>query len=252
MNSFQSKNNILIIGGGESSRRFINSYQYQYELILCGIEKLSKTKNLAETLDFKYIRFKDLNKKNINIYKIIIISTPLGTKEEIIKKLYKLKYKNNIIVEKPFAYSVRIALKKLYYLRKNKFLVPFSREFLDYNVNFKRNNVFIWHVPKILYEKENIDDSLPHVINLIQNNLGICYKIKILEKSKNYIKFKYNKVQFEIYFKFNDGVYTLNNEILPNFNYIKANNEMIKQFGKCDLKYKLRLINNVYCCGRFK
>lgn len=252
MNSSQLRSNILILGGGESSKRFINSYQYQYELTLCGIERLNKTMKLAKTLDFKYIRFKDLNRKNINNYKFIIISTPLNTKIEIIKKLYRLKYKNNIIVEKPFASSVLIALKKIYYLRKNKFLIPFSREFLNYNVIFKKNNIITWNVPKILYERNEMYDSLPHVISLIQSKLGNCYKIKVLKKGENYIKFKYNEVIFEIFFKFNNGIYILNDEILPNVNYIKANNEMIKCFSNCNLKYIFKIINNVYCCGRLK
>ena len=71
-------------------------------------------------------------------------------------------------------------------------------------------------------------ESIPHIIDFVQYNIGNCKEIDNINYDKDILYFRYNGKQIKIYFN-NDNVFTINNEIMKNIDYIKANNVMLKE-----------------------
>lgn len=224
--SKNNKFNILILGGGISSERFIESLMFNnnYFLTVAGFEKLNKSKKLAEKYDLKYIFFYDI--MDFNKYDIIILAIPPSCKYETIKYITDKNYKNKFIIEKPFSMTIKECKSILNLIEKNDFIIPYTRSYLKdtYAFNYK-DDTLIWNIPN----NNTLDiykENLPHIIQLLIDNKFCFNDISIIKKTKNKLKLKLTNSYITIQFKNNNGIYILNDNEYK-INYRLSNNQMI-------------------------
>ena len=247
--------NILILGGGVSAKRFIESYIYDsnLNLTICSMNICHKSKGLSQTYRLELINYSDLNKDNINKYNIIIVSIPLIGKYNVIKTIIDYGYKGYFIIEKPFSSNVEESNEQIKLLTNNYFIVPYTRRYLNFKYEFKDNNKIKWHVVKTIPKDKILTESIPHIIDFIQYNIGSCNKIDDIKYKENILSFQYDNRTFEIIFN-NENIFTINDEIMKDLDYIKANNIMLMELLAMN-KEKQKLIiddikNNMICFER--
>ena len=247
--------NILILGGGASAKRFVESYIYNddLKLTICSMNIFHKSRELSQKYKLKCINYNSLNKNNINNYSVIIISIPLLGKFDVIKKIIDYGYKGYFIIEKPFASNIIDANKQLDILINNYFIIPYTRRYLDFNYIFNDFNKINWHVVNSIPKDKILTESIPHIIDFIQYNIGTCKKIDNIKYNDNVLSFKYNDKIIEITFN-NENIFTINGETMKDLDYIKANNIMLIELLAMN-KEKQELIikdltNNMICFER--
>lgn len=222
--------NILILGGGVSAKRFVESYIYDDDLniTICNMNVCHKSKEISQIYKLKLINYSDLNKNNINNYSVIIVAIPLLCKYNIIKKIIDYSYKGYFIIEKPFSNNIHNSNEQIKLLANNYFIIPYTRRYLKFKYEFKDYNIIKWHIVNTIPKDKVLIESIPHIIDFVQYNIGNCKEIDNINYDKDILYFRYNGKQIKIYFN-NDNVFTINNEIMKNIDYIKANNVMLKE-----------------------
>lgn len=230
------KMKILIIGGGVSGTRFVESYVYDNDISLVGRTKNGRAFFLAKKYNLKYYTYDEIiNIKNINLFDCIIISVPLEEKMKILKLIYNKKYLKRIIIEKPFSLNIHDMEKTLELLSHNKFEICFPRRFTPKYYMIQKNNldkyVFIWPVTSSMKTKNYLVHLLPHIIDwiLLSFEILVIDNLKIIKVTNNIVIFNLNKHLFEIIFKYD--IYakniTVNNQEYLWPDYIKINRKIL-------------------------
>ena len=245
---------ILIVGGGISGKRFVESYFFdEYNLDICGLNINGKAQKLAEKYKLNYFNISELKLCYINKYDCIIISTPPESRSEILNKIISLKYKNKLIIEKPFALNIEEAKQYVKLLKNNDFEVCYSRRFEPCKYKIKKsiinNYTIIWPVNINVISKETnyIHHLLPHIIDWILMNFKIdATKVKIEKISNSHFTIKYKKNTFKIYFinVNSDEKVSINGIHYDWPNYIKINHLILDSVLNNHNKTKHDILNN--------
>lgn len=246
---------VLLIGGGISGRRFVESLIFtDYELEICGNNTNGKAKKLSQEYNMNFITINDLNSDMINSYKCIIVCTPPESRFFVLSRLQKLKYKNSLIIEKPFALSVKEANEILKLLSNNNFQICYSRRFEknNYKINKSKDNYYLIRWPVDNSVKENkcnyFYHLLPHCIDWILMNFNInILNIDIVKKSNTNVILKSEKLIFEIKFEENScqEKISVNEKYYEWPNYIRINQTILNLVINNKTTNKNDIINNI-------
>lgn len=99
---------ILIIGGGNAAKRYVESlfWQIDVSLTICGMGVCNHSYSLSQEYGLGFINYSELDKIDINHFSCIIVTVPPEVKKHIVSFIVDtLSYKNALILEKPLCTS---------------------------------------------------------------------------------------------------------------------------------------------------
>lgn len=225
--------NVLILGGGCSAVRFIESFLFNTEIHI-DLASFSK-KNYTEQTAKKYVLNcnKFLKITNFDKYDCIIISVPIWGRDVIYKKLNKYGYKGALIIEKPFALNLDSFDIICDMFERNNIVVPYSRRFYQKdiysNVDYTDRIEVEWPIGN-MFNFNVFYDILPHVIDWVCMIMQIEEKFNliVIKVSEENIVFYLNDVLIDIKFIDTDKNYvTINNKVYNGINAYKSNNNIL-------------------------
>lgn len=240
---------MLVIGGGNAGKRFVQSChnQPEFEVALASFDILGKTSSLADAYNVPCISFPTLTEKELLKYDCIAICTPIEAKYSIVERLLSMKYRNSLILEKPLAIN-DVDLKRILLLLNNidKAFVCYPREFLDSCFEWPRNkDLKIEWASAFSDMSESIIHSLPHLLDWML--CGGFNDIELVQK-KNELVGCADGVNLKIVFNNNPkAISTVNSSVLPKCDPLVLYPRMIKgvvEFTKRDTE--LSMIKS--CC----
>lgn len=224
-----STNNILIVGGGISGRRFVESYMFDdnINITIAGFAYKNKSIDLSIKYMVAYVNFGDII--DFNFYDVIILSVPYEIKRKCLKKIISNKFVGKLIIEKPFAINCSDYYEMINLLGNNLFCIPFSRRYdKRFDIKIDRETHIIW--PMDEYKEVSIYyDLLPHCIDWIVRGIGKePEQIEVLIKTKNIYRFMVNGILINIEFVNNrHNNVTVNDIEFPWIDIYKINNIML-------------------------
>lgn len=134
---------IVIVGGGHSAQRFVEALLFDTNLsITLTGRKGGNAERLSKKFGLEFYPWDEFLFRVENYFQpsIVIFSTKLGTKFDLLQNLYKVGYKNSLVLEKPLSLSLEKidSIQRLIESRNVVCFIPFTREFSDeYKMNFK-------------------------------------------------------------------------------------------------------------------
>lgn len=243
---------IMVIGGGISGSRFVDSFVYDNDLFIVGKRKKGKAFLLSKTYNLSFLTYNQLVSINsLNNFDCIVLSVPVEEKIKVLKLLNKKKYFNKIIIEKPFALSIKEMKKTLKLLSHNKFEICYPRR-LNPKDYFIQKNIFnnydiVWPIAKIMSTKEYLIHLLPHLIDwiLMAFNIEVVNNLSIVCSTNKTIIFKLNEYNFRINF-LNNGWNNImiNNQEYKWPDYIRSNREILDVL--LNNNYSITTYNQIY------
>lgn len=188
------KYNILIIGNNIHTIRYIESLMFnnKYNLFLLKVD--NSIELISQKYGLKLIETRFLY-SSINEYNLIIFSDMLNINAfGLLKKITTSHYKGKFILEKPLTFEYNKSKKIIKLLEKNRYLVAYTRQFYDINVDFDEERLKIEWPNFYQHKIDPLKNTLPHILDLIfkisdtdkYKKINLIYAIKV--KKIFYIK----------------------------------------------------------------
>lgn len=170
-----NKKKILILGGGNSGRRFckVLVFYEEFTIVLSSNSVNGKTKMLAEEYGLTFKIINDIFKENlVNTFDLIILSLPPYCKLEMLKSILSYGYNGKIIFEKPLSmdYGRAKEILSLIKCHRLKTLVAFNRRFqgqVNSDMVIRNDTIKIDFPHNISYKIDPIVHTLPHAIDTL-------------------------------------------------------------------------------------
>lgn len=238
--------NVLILGGGNAARRYVESFIFynDIEISLVSFSRQNKTENLAQEFGIKCFPFSKLTHKNVNFYDCLIVCVPLSGKYEIIQHLIQeLKYNNSLLIEKPLTLdSIEMVHYKKLLKGRNKIGIAYLRRYANGYSTFPCKDYY-----KIEYSSftdnfnYNVNHMLPHLLEWI---IRESHSIVLTHSSNQVVYGKIDGKETEIKFStFFGGQIIINGVSIKNPDYIVNNRRMCLRVLDSDTKETLSLLN---------
>ena len=225
---------ILIVGGGYGALRYVESliWDTSIELVMCGMEVLGKTKDMAKKFGLPYISFDNLTPQNVAVFSCVIVTLPARVKKNCVNHLIKaLSYRNALILEKPLALDFEALHYYEYELKHfEKACVVCQRDFdiKHYTIGFaeRYNIVFPSYVTNDAFIVEHM---LPHVLSWLitqENSLDSLKRV-----SSNAFSCVWRGALCDITFihRTENTLLSVNGQVYPNVQYRRVNSEIVKK-----------------------
>lgn len=225
---------VLIIGGGSSARRYVESLFWQDDIAItiCGMGILNYSYELSKNYGLNFINFSNLSNININDFSCIIVTLPPEVKRKYVSFIIeKLKYTNALILEKPLC----ISLNDLEYYKSllrnvRSCSVVCQRDFdlETYKIQQERNyNIFF---PTFTSDTDfNMIHMLPHVLSWLYTTK--CEPICLERSGTN--KYIGNWGESPLFIEFvNNSISNnviINNSIYPKVQFRELNNKILRR-----------------------
>lgn len=232
-----NKYNILIIGNNIHTIRYIESLMFnnKYNLLLLKVD--NSVEPISQKYGLKLIETSFLY-SSISEYNLIILSDMLNINVfDLLKKIISSNYKGKFILEKPLTFEYNKSKKITKLLEKNRYLVAYTRQFYDINVDFDKERLEIEWPNFYQYKIEPLKNTLPHILDLIfkisdinkYKKIKLVYAIKL--KQNFYIKLIIGKKVYLI--RLYDGknlneLVRINGIAIEWPNYFKIINKMVE------------------------
>ncbi len=223
---------ILILGGGVSATRFVESLMFN-EKISLTIGRFSikgKSKLLAKKYGIQCVSYNSI--LDFNDYDCIVLSVPYYAKLNILQSINHSNFIGALVIEKPYALTLDDY--ELYHKAINgrNMIVPLSRKFYRSNnyldVIYDDAIKIVWP----LYKLDNADvylDLLPHCINWINMLIGDIEKLQVIRTSNRLIQYRQNDIEITIEFVDSNCCkkITVNKKEFPWIDIVATNNIII-------------------------
>lgn len=232
---------VLILGGGYGALRYVESliWDSMFSITLCGMEKLRKTRVLADRFALPYITFDSLDKTEVNKYACIIVALPIDVKRYYVEYLLQeLCYTNTLIIEKPLA----LAYKDLFFYKKElrkhqRYAIVCQRDFFPEEYEIQSSDKYDIVFPSREGDEYfNIVNMLPHILSWLITNDDSLEMVK--RGSKNHFKgiWKQKELSIEFVQRTENNLALVNGKCYPNVQYRRTNAEIVKKVLDFDVE----------------
>ena len=248
MNISSVDKNILIVGGGRSGRRFVESYLFtqNINMIIAGFDVMNQSRVLAQKYGLEYVNFNQI--KDFSKYRIVVLSVPYHLRYSCIIRIKGNKYEGKMIIEKPFAINQEDYFRFMKALDNTVFRVPFSRRYdSQYDLQIKDFIDIKWPVDD--YVKVDIFmDLLPHCIDWAVRNINKkIINISVKARNSNYYELLLDDVNVRIEFDTGKRKNVVVNGIAYNWiDTFKVNNRMLEDLLNSDCNDPLFMQDLLY------
>lgn len=229
-----SVHNILILGGGISGTRFVESYLFSnnINMNLASFSVKNKTQELAKKYGIfcqDFCQYKDFNK-----FDCIIVSVPYFAKQKVLQAFVDNKYNGVVIIEKPFALTKKDFNIFSKMLADRNVVIPLSRRF--FNNEIFRNVEYDDYI-KIKWPMYNLQDAniyidlLPHCVDWINMLLNSVDTLEVKTTDKKFIMYRQNGIDILIEFIecHNERNIVVNDKEYPWIDLFSTNNKIIEK-----------------------
>ena len=217
---------ILIVGGGAASRRYVRALSPEHYITLCSFGIKRQTEALALMESLPCIPYTALSRKLLERFDCVAVCVPIEAKYPVASRLLSLGYTGALILEKPLALTAEEGRRFARLLHGlDRYCVAYWRDYLPAaHVDLIENGCCMLEYASIFPDmKRNLTHNLPHALSWIARNGIDLAQLRLTEVRGDSIRGAAGALSLNITFTHpKEPIFKANGRTLPVFDYREA------------------------------